>query len=73
MEVEMKIVKVVTTIFGLLLILAGGVFFLQGINVITARSFMRGDMHWSVYGGIMFMVGAVLIAAANWSYIRRKK
>ena len=69
----MKMVKILATAFGILLILAGGVFFLQGINVITMRSFMRGDMHWSVYGGIIFLVGAVLIAAANWSYIRRKK
>ena len=69
----MKMVKILVTAFGVLLVLAGGVFFLQGINVITSRSFMRGDIHWSIYGGIIFLVGAALITAANWSYIRRKK
>lgn len=69
----MKLVKILATAFGILLILAGGVFFLQGINVITTRSFMRGDMHWSIYGGIMVAVGLVLIAAANWRRMRAKK
>lgn len=69
----MRIAKIAATIFGMLLILAGGVFFLQGIDVITARSFMRGDFHWAIYGGIMIVIGAGLIAAANWQRIRRKE
>ena len=67
----MKALKQIVTIFSVLLILAGGVFFLQGINVITARSFMRGDIHWSIYGGIMVVVGIILIVAAHWRRIRK--
>ncbi len=64
--------KMAITVLGVLLILAGGVFFLQGIDVITARSFMRGDINWSIYGGVMVGVGIVLIAIANWKRIRSK-
>jgi hypothetical protein len=57
--------KTVLNIGGILLILAGGVFFLQGIDVITTRSFMRGDPAWAVYGGLMVVVGAGLLVFAN--------
>lgn len=69
----MKNVKIIVTVFGALVLLAGGVFFLQGMNVITVRSFMRNDPHWVVYGGLMVVVGAILIVAANWARLRRKK
>ena len=68
----MKTMKQMVTVFSVLLILAGGIFFLQGINVITARSFMRGDIHWSIYGGIMVIVGVILVVTANWKQIRKK-
>lgn len=68
----MKFVQRTVIVFGVLLILAGTVFFLQGINVITARSFMRGDIQWSINGGIMVIVGIGLLVAANWKRIRRK-
>ena len=68
----MKVTKIVVTVFGVLLILAGGVFFLQGIDVITARSFMRGDAHWAFYGAGMVVVGVVLLAATNLKRIRGK-
>lgn len=64
--------KTVLNISGIILALAGGVFFLQGINVITTRSFMRGDPHWVVYGGIIFAVGLGLVLFANWKSIQKK-
>jgi hypothetical protein len=47
-------------ILGILLILAGGVFFLQGINVLPGSS-MTGDPQWAINGGIMIVVGVALI------------
>jgi len=67
----MKAIKQIVTVFSVLLILAGSIFFLQGINVITARSFMRGDFHWSIYGGMMVVVGIILIVVVNWKQIRK--
>jgi hypothetical protein len=44
------------TLISILLILAGGTFFLQGINLLPG-SFMTGDARWVVNGAIMFVVG----------------
>lgn len=51
-------------ITGILLILAGGVFFLQGINVLPG-SFMTGDPQWAINGGVMFVTGAGFLFWAN--------
>ena len=52
--------KISLNVFGIILILAGGVFFLQGINLLPG-SFMRGDPQWVVNGGILIIVGIGLI------------
>ena len=43
-------------IVGVLLILIGGVWFLQGINVLPG-SFMTGQTKWAVYGGLSVLIG----------------
>jgi hypothetical protein len=52
--------KIVLSIISILLILAGGTFFLQGINVLPG-SYMTGDPQWAINGGIMIVVGIGLI------------
>jgi len=42
------------------LILAGGVWFLQGINIIPG-SFMTGQIEWAVYGALAVAAGIGLI------------
>ncbi len=56
--------KIVLDILGVLLILGGGVWFLQGINVLPG-SFMTGRIQWAINGGIAIVVGIVLLAIAN--------
>ena len=56
--------RIALTIAGLLLIITGGVWFLQGINVLPG-SFMTGQKKWAVYGAIVFVVGLGLLFAAN--------
>ena len=58
------VMRIVLNIIALLLIFAGGVWFLQGINVIPG-SFMTGQSQWVVYGGITFVVGLGLLVFAN--------
>ena len=48
---------------GVLLLLAGGIWFLQGINVLPG-SFMSGQLQWAVYGGIAMAIGAAFLFAA---------
>lgn len=52
--------KTLLSIIGILLILSGGTFFLQGINVLPG-SFMTGDPQWAVNGGVMMLVGIGLL------------
>lgn len=56
--------KTVLNIIGVLLILAGGVFFLQGINVLPG-SYMTGDPQWAINGGVMILVALGLLFWAN--------
>jgi hypothetical protein len=56
--------KVVLNIIGVLLVLAGGVWFLQGINVLPG-SFMTGQIQWAIYGGIAVLAGIGVLVYAN--------
>lgn len=60
--------RIVLNIVGAILVFFGGVWFLQGINVLPG-SFMTGQTKWAVYGGIAFVAGVIVFIWAN----RRKK
>lgn len=51
-------------IFGVLFIIAGGVWFLQGINILPG-SFMSGQIRWAIYGAIAIVVGIGLLVYTN--------
>jgi hypothetical protein len=57
--------RVVKNIAGLALVFFGCVWILQGINKFPGNSFMNGQTQWSVYGGIAFVVGLVVLVWAN--------
>jgi hypothetical protein len=56
--------KIALNIVGALLVFFGGVWVLQGINILPG-SFMSGQMRWAVRGGIAFVAGIGLLVAAN--------
>jgi hypothetical protein len=56
--------RIALNIVGLLLVLLGGIWVLQGINVLPG-SFMTGQIRWAVYGGIGIAAGIVLLLRAN--------
>ena len=56
--------RMLLTIVGALLVLMGGVWILQGINVLPG-SFMTGQMQWAVYGAITVVIGAALFIASG--------
>ena len=60
--------RILLNIVGVVLVFFGGVWFLQGINVLPG-SFMTGQIKWAVYGGIAFVVGVIVLIWAN----RKKK
>jgi len=47
-----------------LLILSGGVWFLQGIDILPG-SFMTGDLQWAINGALAVAVGMFLIYLAG--------
>lgn len=56
--------RITLNVLGLLLVLSGVVWFLQGINVLPG-SFMTGQIRWAVYGGIAMIAGVVLLLLTN--------
>ena len=58
------ILNIVLSIVGVLAILVGVVWFLQGINVLPG-SFMTGQPQWAVYGTFAAIIGVVLLVVAN--------
>jgi hypothetical protein len=52
------------TIAGVLLVLMGGVWILQGINVLPG-SFMTGQTKWAVIGVVTAIVGVVLLVMSR--------
>lgn len=65
------VMRIVSTLIGLLLVLMGGIWILQGLNLAwgaLARSFMQGDQHWALYGAIVVIIG---VAQIVWSIKRR--
>jgi len=60
-------VKMIGYIVGAVLIVLGGGWILQGLNVLPG-SFMTGHIQWSVYGAVLVVAGLVLIV---WTRRRR--
>jgi hypothetical protein len=56
--------KITLDIFGVMLILVGGIFFLQGINILPGSS-MTGEPQWAINGGVFIVAGIGLILWTN--------
>jgi hypothetical protein len=56
--------RIVLNIIGVLAVLMGAVWFLQGINVLPG-SFMTGNPQWAINGGIAIVIGLGLLFWAN--------
>jgi uncharacterized membrane protein HdeD (DUF308 family) len=56
--------RLVLNSVGIVLVVLGGIWFLQGIGVLPG-SFMTGQTQWAVYGGIAILAGIAALAAAR--------
>lgn len=56
--------KIALKIVGVVLILFGCIWFLQGVNLLPG-SFMSGQIQWAVYGGIAVIVGIALLIGVH--------
>ena len=58
--------KLALRVTGLLLLLMGPIWFLQGANVLTAGSSpMIGDTKWEYYGGLATLIGVALLVVSR--------
>ena len=56
--------RIACRVLGVLLILIGGIWILQGVNVLPG-SFMTGQLRWAVYGAITVAAGLGLLWTAS--------
>ena len=56
--------RLALNVVGVLCVLMGCVWFLQGINVLPG-SFMTGQTKWAVYGGVLLVIGLGVLVMAN--------
>jgi hypothetical protein len=52
--------KIALNIVAGLMVIIGGIWFLQGINILPG-SFMTGQMRWAIYGGLLLVAGIALL------------
>lgn len=65
------IMRVVSSLVGLLMVAMGSIWMMQGLNVgpsAILQGFMVNDIHWTIYGAILALVG---IAQIVWSNTRQ--
>ncbi len=64
------LMRIVSTLLGVLLVCIGGIWVLQGLNIAFLGSFMAGDPQWAIYGAILVLLG---IGQIVWSNSRRRQ
>jgi hypothetical protein len=72
-QTVVRIAKSISGLIGVLLLLMGGIWILQGLNLawgVLARSFMQNDRHWAVYGAMLAAVGLGLMV---WGFDKPRK
>jgi len=62
---EDNILKTILNIVAVMMAIAGTIFILQGLNILTGSSFMTGDPQWSVIGTILVVIGVGWLVYSN--------
>lgn len=63
------VMRVVSTLLGVLMVCMGGIWILQGLNIAFLQgSFMAGDPKWAVFGVILAVLG---VCQVIWSATRK--
>jgi hypothetical protein len=65
--------RILSTLVGLLMMIVGSIWILQGLNLAwgaLSRSFMQGNQKWVFYGVLLLLVG---VGQVIWSNTRQVK
>jgi hypothetical protein len=63
------VMRIVSSLTGVAMILMGTIWILQGLNLAFRVGFMVGDVHWTIYGAMLGLLG---IAEVVWSNTRQR-
>jgi hypothetical protein len=63
------VMRIVSSLIGVVMVLMGCVWMLQGLNLAFRVGFMVGNYHWTIYGAILALVG---VAQIVWSNTRQR-
>jgi ABC-type lipoprotein release transport system permease subunit len=66
------VMRIISSLVGLLMLASGSVWTMQGLGVgpeAIMRGFMVGDWHWTLYGALMALAG---LGQVVWSNMRQK-
>jgi len=59
------IMRAISSLLGLAMVLMGGVWILQGLNLAFRVGFMVGDKQWCLWGALLAIVGVAQIVWSN--------
>jgi len=59
------VMRAISSLIGLLMIMMGGIWILQGFNIAFLDSFMANDKQWAVWGALLAIVGAGQVYWSN--------
>jgi hypothetical protein len=59
------LMRVISTLIGVVMVLMGTVWMLQGLDLAFRVGFMVGNYHWTIYGAILALVGIAQIVWSN--------
>jgi hypothetical protein len=62
------VMRIVSSLLGVLMVCMGGVWVLQGLNIAFKVGFMVGDKQWVAWGALLALVG---VAQVVWSNTRQ--
>jgi len=58
-------VLVLRVVVGVVLVLIGAVWLVQGLGIVTTGSFMDGQSIWAVIGGVCVAVGLIALSRSR--------
>ena len=59
------VMRAVSSLLGLAMVLMGGIWILQGLNIAFLNSFMANDRQWTLWGLLLAAVGVAQIVWSN--------
>ncbi|MGZ3375567.1 MAG: hypothetical protein ACXU8S_03120 [Phenylobacterium sp.] len=59
------VMRVISTLFGVLVACMGGVWILQGLNIAFRVGFMVGDKQWVAWGALAVVIGVSQVVWSN--------